>query len=79
MKNNWLVFWTLADRDLRLRTSRFRKEISGGPKFRKGDTVVARITPCLEKGKTGLITRLNDDEIAFGSTEFIIMRGRKQS
>jgi type I restriction enzyme, S subunit len=68
----------------RLRTSGFMtdapltKKVSGGPKFRKGDVVVARITPCLENGKTGLITWLDDDEIGFGSTEFIVMRGRKQ-
>lgn len=56
----------------------FVKKVTGGPKFRKGDVVVARITPCLENGKTGLITRLADDEIGFGSTEFIVLRGRKQ-
>ena len=56
----------------------FLKKTGGGPKFRNGDVVVARITPCLENGKTGLITRLKDDEIGFGSTELIVMRGRKQ-
>lgn len=53
-----------------------RKEFNGGTKFRNGDLLVARIAPCLENGKTGLVTLLEDDEAAFGSTEFIVMRGR---
>ena len=47
---------------------------SGGTKFRNGDTVVARITPCLENGKTAKISGLADGEIACGSTEFIVLR-----
>ncbi|WP_019385585.1 restriction endonuclease subunit S [Acinetobacter venetianus] len=54
-----------------------KKAYSGGMKFQKNDIAVARITPCLENGKTALFTRLNDEEIAFGSTEFIILRGRE--
>ena len=46
----------------------------GGSKFRNGDTIMARITPCLENGKTAYISSLSDDEVAFGSTEFIVMR-----
>ena len=57
----------------------YRKKVSGGTKCRNGDIVVARITPCLENGKTGLISLLNESEIATGSTEFIVMRGRIQS
>jgi type I restriction enzyme, S subunit len=53
-----------------------RKEFSGGAKFRNGDVVVARITPCLENGKTALITLFRDDEVGFGSTEFIVIRGK---
>lgn len=40
------------------------------------DVLVARITPCLENGKTGLVSLLEDKEMAFGSTEFIVLRGR---
>ena len=47
---------------------------SGGTKFRNGDTLLARITPCLENGKTAQVTLLDDDEIAFGSTEYIVLR-----
>lgn len=46
----------------------------GGTKFRNGDTIMARITPCLENGKTAYVSSLGDDEVAFGSTEFIVMR-----
>src|SRR5690554_3771941 len=47
---------------------------SGGTKFRNGDTLVARITPCLENGKTAYVDILEDGEVAFGSTEFIVLR-----
>ena len=47
---------------------------NGGSKFRNGDTLMARITPCLENGKTAQVNILDDDEIGFGSTEFIVMR-----
>ena len=49
---------------------------AGGSKFCNGDTIMARITPCLENGKTAFVDILADDEIAFGSTEFIVMRAR---
>ena len=52
-------------------------EFNGGMKFRNGDTVIARITPCLENGKTAYINVLNDDEIGFGSTEYIVLRERE--
>lgn len=55
------------------------KEYGGGMKFRNGDVVIARITPCLENGKTALISLLNDNSIGFGSTEFIVLRGKNQS
>lgn len=54
------------------------KAYNGGVKFQNGDVVIARITPCLENGKTGLITLLATDEIGFGSTEFIVLRGKHQ-
>ena len=49
---------------------------SGGSRFRNGDVVMARITPCLENGKTAIISRLFKDEVGYGSTEFIVARGR---
>jgi type I restriction enzyme S subunit len=46
----------------------------GGVKFRNGDTLMARITPCLENGKIAQVGVLDKNEIGFGSTEFIAMR-----
>ena len=48
-------------------------------KFKKNDVLLARITPCLENGKTGYAYFLEDDEVACGSTEFIVLRGRRVS
>lgn len=48
----------------------------GGSKFRNGDTLMARITPCLENGKTALVNILDQGEVGFGSTEFIVMRAK---
>jgi len=45
-----------------------------GSKFRNGDTLFPRITPCLENGKRGFVSCLNDDQVAVGSTEFIVFR-----
>jgi len=45
-------------------------------RFRNEDTLFARITPCLENGKTGLVQFLAPGEVACGSTEFIILRWR---
>jgi len=50
------------------------KEYAGGAKFERGDVLLARITPCLENGKTGVVNFLSDGEPGFGSTEFIVMR-----
>ncbi len=47
---------------------------NGGSKFRNGDTLMARITPCLENGKTAQVNILENGEVGFGSTEFIVMR-----
>lgn len=54
----------------------YDREFSSGTKFRNGDTLLARITPCLENGKTAYVTFLNDDQIGWGSTEYIVMRPR---
>ena len=48
---------------------------NSGAKFQNGDTLFARITPCLENGKTGFVQFLSDAQsVAFGSTEFIVLR-----
>ncbi|MEO0074066.1 MAG: restriction endonuclease subunit S [candidate division WOR-3 bacterium] len=48
----------------------------GGARFMHGDTLMARITPCLENGKIARFRGTTSDEVAFGSTEFIVIRGR---
>ena len=55
------------------------REKSTNVRFRNGDTLFARITPCLENGKTGFVQSLRPDEVACGSTEFIVLRGRHVS
>lgn len=55
-------------------TGYYRREFSSGTKFVQQDTLLARITPCLENGKAGYVTFLNDYEVGWGSTEYIVMR-----
>lgn len=52
------------------------REFSSGSKFRRHDTLLARITPCLENGKTAYVAGLHEAEIGWGSTEFIVMRAK---
>lgn len=55
------------------------ESFSGGSKFRNGDTIMARITPCLENGKTAKVAILNNDEVGFGSTEYIVFRAQEKT
>ncbi|WP_295932714.1 restriction endonuclease subunit S [uncultured Xanthomonas sp.] len=50
------------------------RAFGSGMRFRNGDTLLARITPCLENGKTAFIQCLPKNTLAWGSTEFIVMR-----
>lgn len=52
------------------------REPKSGTRFMNGCTVMARITPCLENGKTAFVDFMAEDEIGVGSTEFIVMRSR---
>lgn len=54
------------------------KEFKSGSKFRNNDILLARITPCLENGKTAYVNILPDEQVAFGSTEFIVLRGNDE-
>jgi len=51
-----------------------RRPHGSGMRFINGDTLVARITPCLENGKTAFVDFLSDGEVAWGSTEYIVLR-----
>ena len=54
------------------------REGNSGTKFINGDTLFARITPCLQNGKTGFVQFLDElNPIAYGSTEFIVMRSKE--
>ena len=50
------------------------RAFGSGSKFINGDTLLARITPCLENGKTAYVDFLADGEVGWGSTEFIVLR-----
>ena len=52
------------------------REFTSGTRFVNGDTLVARITPCLENGKTAFVDFLDKEQIGWGSTEFIILHPR---
>lgn len=51
-----------------------KREFGSGVKFSNGDTLLARITPCLENGKTAYVDFLQEGEVGWGSTEFIVLR-----
>ena len=54
-----------------------KRDGRSGSKFRNGDTLLARITPCLENGKTGFVDFLPEGEVGRGSTEFIVLRSKR--
>lgn len=52
------------------------REMGSGTKFINGDTLLARITPCLENGKSAFVDFLSVDQTGWGSTEFVVLRPR---
>ena len=60
-----------------LRALDTREYRGGGSRFRNGDTLLARITPCLENGKTARVSGLSEGETGHGSTEFIVLSARE--
>ena len=52
------------------------RSYSSGSKFEPGDTLMARITPCLENGKIARYLPKGEAMPAAGSTEFMVLRGR---
>jgi len=65
----------LPTRGLRIH-SWFSRPFGSGSKFVNGDTLLARITPCLENGKTAYVDILIDGETGWGSTEFVVLRSK---
>jgi type I restriction enzyme S subunit len=62
-------------RDIQRSDVEVRAAKSAGAHFKNGDTLLARITPCLENGKTAQVSCLDADVIGEGSTEFIVLCG----
>lgn len=54
-----------------------QRPFGSGSKFRDGDTLLARITPCLENGKTAFVQCLGKGIVGWGSTEFIVLRPKQ--
>ena len=52
------------------------RPFGSGMRFVNGDTLVARITPCLENGKTAFVDFLTDAQVGWGSTEYIVLRAK---
>jgi type I restriction enzyme S subunit len=52
------------------------RDVGSGMKFMNGDVLVARITPCLENGKTAFVDFLGDGQVGWGSTEYIVLRSK---
>lgn len=77
-KNEFVPYVEMADlseNQMSIRGVSYRM-FTAGSKFRNEDTLLARITPCLENGKTAYINQLSEGEVAYGSTEFIVMRAK---
>lgn len=49
------------------------RPFGSGTRFMNGDTLLARITPCLENGKTAFVDFLEDGQVGWGSTEYIVI------
>lgn len=56
-----------------------KREYTSGSRFINGDVLLARITPCLENGKTAYVDFLEKDQTGWGSTEFIVLRSKEDS
>jgi type I restriction enzyme S subunit len=54
----------------------YDREVGSGMKFINGDVLLARITPCLEHGKTAFVDFLQDGQVGWGSTEYIVLRAK---
>ena len=76
-EEHWYVEMADLPTDSMVIQSAIRRDGRSGSKFRNGDTLLARITPCLENGKTGFVNFMADGEAGRGSTEFIVLRSKR--
>lgn len=58
---------------LRPEVRSFGKVKKGYTPFLSGDVIMAKITPCLENGKTAVVPQF-EERVCFGSTEFHVIR-----
>nr|WP_244515700.1 restriction endonuclease subunit S [Actinopolyspora xinjiangensis] len=72
----YLDMKSLPDRAMTVQSWGHR-EPRGGARFQNGDTLLARITPCLENGKVGFIDFLEPGDVGVGSTEYIVLRSNE--
>jgi type I restriction enzyme, S subunit len=75
-KEHWYVEMADLSADSMVIQNAVKRDGRSGSKFRNGDTLLARITPCLENGKTGYVDFLSNGEVGKGSTEFIVLRSK---
>ena len=59
-----------------VKCSEHREFTGGSSRFQDRDTLMARITPCLENGKLARFQAPEGEPVGHGSTEFIVIRGR---
>lgn len=74
---NWYVEMADLPTDSMVIQNAVMREGRSGSKFQNGDTLFARITPCLENGKTGFVNFMATGEVGRGSTEFIVLRSKR--
>lgn len=53
------------------------KATRSGSKFKNGDTLLGRITPCFENGKAGFVDFLESNHAGVGSTEYLVFRPKE--
>lgn len=76
-QEHWYVEMADLPTDSMVIQNAVKRDGRSGSKFRNGDTLLARITPCLENGKTGFVNFMADGEAGRGSTEFIVLRSKR--
>ena len=75
-EEHWYVEMSDLPTDSMVIQNAVMRDGRSGSKFMNGDTLFARITPCLENGKTGFVNFMADGEAGRGSTEFIVLRSK---
>jgi type I restriction enzyme, S subunit len=76
-EEHWWVEMADLPTDSMVIQNAIKRDGRSGSKFRNGDTLLARITPCLENGKTGFVNFMAENEVGRGSTEFIVLRSKR--